>query len=57
MAENSAIPGKAPKWAAVIVTEYTFNSHADVILGRLLGDLRRGLKWPPFIRTRFRRTT
>ncbi|WP_274362101.1 hypothetical protein [Paenibacillus thermotolerans] len=29
---------RAAKKVAVIVTEYRFNSHADVILGRLLGD-------------------
>ncbi|MBP1988520.1 hypothetical protein [Paenibacillus eucommiae] len=32
------IPKEKAKRVAVIVTEYRFNSHADVILGRLLGD-------------------
>ncbi|BBH24233.1 hypothetical protein Back11_55780 [Paenibacillus baekrokdamisoli] len=38
MAVNPLSPGQNSKRVAVIVTEYTFNSHADVILGRLLGD-------------------
>ncbi|MBP1990147.1 hypothetical protein [Paenibacillus eucommiae] len=33
-----SIPKGNSKRVAVIVTEYSFNSHADVILGRLLGE-------------------
>lgn len=35
---QSKTAASKPKRVAVIVTEYRFNSHADVILGRLLGD-------------------
>lgn len=36
--QAGADTGAIRKKVAVIVTEYRFNSHADVILGRLLGD-------------------
>jgi hypothetical protein len=36
--QGRADPQANRKKVAVIVTEYRFNSHADVILGRLLGD-------------------
>lgn len=38
MSGGERAQANARKKVAVIVTEYRFNSHADVILGRLLGD-------------------
>jgi hypothetical protein len=37
--EKNPIPKGQGKRVAAVITEYRFNSHADVILGRLLGDL------------------
>lgn len=38
LVDKHPIPKRNAKRVAVIVTAYRFNSHADVILGRLLGD-------------------